>query len=104
MKIESYGLSKSDLEIIKICMTASCMERFFPDWEFQSLFGIERDELEQVVSLFPNLNYEDEIHNAAIKGSLGHLLGYPHGRDQELEKMLNRDVMEIKKVLDKLNQ
>jgi hypothetical protein len=104
MKIESYGFSKDELETIKICMTASCMEKFFPEWEFQSLFGIERDELKQAVSLFPNLNYEDDIHNAAIKGSLGHLLGYPHGRDRELEVMLNKDVMVIKKVLDKFNQ
>lgn len=80
------------------------MEIFFPDWEFMTLFGIERDELRHAIKIFADLDLANPIHKAAVKGSMGHLLGYPHGRDKDLEKMIGCEVISIKKVLDKLNE
>lgn len=102
MITETFDFSEDELETIKICMEASCMEMFFPEWEFHTLFGMDRVDLKEAINLFPNLDCENEVHDAAMRNSLLHLVFYPHGCDKELKNMLNKDLKEIKNVIDKI--
>jgi hypothetical protein len=54
---------------------------FFPDWEFHTLFGLERAEVRAIAAAAPQIDDSHEDTALAIHNALGNLLGYPH--DQE---------------------
>jgi hypothetical protein len=63
------------------CLRAATDGPFFPDWEFQTLFGLERDEVRDVLARWPD-PADPEEQWQAINGAMNLLLGYPHGKDQ----------------------
>jgi hypothetical protein len=73
------ALSAESVQSINECLRAASEGPFFPDWEFQTLFGIERDIVKAVYNYWPEQTVDDDDFESAIIGSLGHLLGYPHG-------------------------
>jgi hypothetical protein len=70
---------KAEIKTIEACLRASSESQFFPDWEFELLFGISRSELCLVLEAWPDVDIHDDVVEAAIVGSLNNLLGYPHG-------------------------
>lgn len=66
-------------EIIRQCLVAAAEGPFFPEWEFSTIFGIDRDELSNVIKAWPNIDDNEEIAFLAINNSMNNLLGYPHG-------------------------
>ena len=71
-------LSQREKEIILECLRASVHGPFFPESEFHIIFGVDPDEVEKVISIWPNVN-EDEIPvRLSINNSMNNLLGYPH--------------------------
>jgi len=69
-----------DEEVIRQCLRAAADGPFFPDWEFSTLFGFERDEIRRIAERWPNS--DDEVEQAdAVNNAFNMLLGYPHGRE-----------------------
>lgn len=66
------------------CLRAAADGPFFPDWEFQTLFGVTREDVRGVATGWPNVDDTNEMVRLAITNSLANLIGYPHGRDDEL--------------------
>lgn len=67
-----------DSEIIGQCLRAAADGPFFPEWEFHTLFGFERDDIRRMAQAWPA--WQDEIGQArAVNSTLNNLLGYPHG-------------------------
>jgi len=73
------GQEIDDQEIIGQCLWAAVDGPFFPDWEFHTLFGFERDEVRQIAERWPDWDNESEQADA-VNNTLNNLLRYPHGR------------------------
>lgn len=64
-----------DQEVILQCLLAAADGPFFPDWEFSTLFGFEREEIRRTASTWPDTDdgaeHGDAI-NATPKNFLRH--------------------------------
>ena len=74
-------LNRTDVDLIKRCLLVAAEAPMFPDWEFATLFGLERDEVRHVAREWPDVDDHDEMVVLAVNNSLGNLAGYPHGAD-----------------------
>ena len=97
--MKRLALPPSEMETVKACLRAAVEGAFFADWEFQTLTGLERCEVREVYENFPNQTVPDDEFEAAIVGSMNHLLGYPHGMEAELGEYVPEGVAEIARVL-----
>lgn len=81
------SLSKADSAVIAGCLNAAVHGPFFPEWEFHTLFGLTRAEVDTVLTNWPDLpdtaphGYESplDFQEQAINNTMNNLLGYPHG-------------------------
>jgi len=70
-------LSSEDVEVVRECLTAAVRGPFFPDWEFQTLFGLERDGVAAVLERWPDPECPED-QDVAVTNALNYLLHYPH--------------------------
>lgn len=70
-------LDPSEIETVRKVLEAAARGPFFPDWEFHTLFGVDRDAVERALQRFPSLEGEDD--RLAVNNAFANLLGYPHG-------------------------
>lgn len=92
------ALGVADRELILACLRAVVDGPFIPDWEFPTLFGIEREAVRALVAEWPTLNEADNTTYLAINNALVNLVGYPHGQDAALKQMCGADRTEIDRV------
>jgi len=98
MPEEDDQLTPRDVAIIGDALRLAADGPLFPDWEFQTLFGIERDDVRDVATRWPNVDVKDDIVQLAVLGSLNLFVGYPHGYDELLEKTLGVDTQFIREL------
>lgn len=81
---------------------------YFPDWEFETLMGLTRDEMRVFADAWPQTppetpnGYDSAAHAqmVAINNAANNLLGYPHGADRfDLEADLEGTIVELAKAL-----
>ncbi len=66
-------------EVIRQCLSAAADDPFFPDWEFSTLFGLDRAVGRDMAEQWPE--WDDPVEQSdAVSNAFNHLLGYPHGR------------------------
>jgi hypothetical protein len=70
-------LSAKDVEVVRECLTAAVRGPFFPDWEFQTLFGLEREDVAAVLERWPDPKCPED-QDVAVMNALNYLLHYPH--------------------------
>jgi hypothetical protein len=92
-------LSKDDLEIVGACLTAAVDGPFFPDWQFSTLFGLDRAEVASVTRAWPDVSDEDEIADRAVNNALRNLAGYP--RSEDLSRFVAADPTRLFAILEK---
>ena len=63
-------------KIVRDCLTAAVRGPFFPDWEFHTLIGLERAEVERGLASWPDASNSDD-QDLAVSNVLNNLLGYP---------------------------
>ncbi len=102
MNIFARELSERDRQTIGECLSAAAQKEFFPEWEFETLFGISRRQLFAVRDKWPNVDADEENVSAAVIGALNHLLGYPHMQDARWNKHISVGPDAIRLILDKL--
>ena len=95
-------LDERDIKTIAECLTASVYGDFFPEWEFDSIFGVKRDVVHLALDTWPDIDLSNQEISDAIVGSLNNLLGYPHRKEQDWLKYISVEPDEVKRVLDKL--
>ena len=82
-------------------MHATVQGPFFPDWEFPTLFGLERDEVAEVLSRWPDVDDAREIDRVAINNSLNNLLGYPHKCERQWPEFIDAPPAKVADVFAK---
>jgi hypothetical protein len=96
------NLDEREREVVRECLRAAVAGPFFPDWEFSIIFGLTRDEVNQVLLSWPELNEADDSVARAINNSFNNLLGYPTRNKQELwPKFISVSGIELAGIFDK---
>jgi hypothetical protein len=83
--MSTQALDQQEIALVKAALRATADGEFFPDWEFQTLFGISRNEMREVARQWP-MNRSNPTTEAAVCNALTNLLGYPHKMENELAK------------------
>jgi crotonobetainyl-CoA:carnitine CoA-transferase CaiB-like acyl-CoA transferase len=96
-------LDPDDVAVVAACLQASDEGPFFPDWEFQTLFGVERSELRRVRMRWPNVSLTEETVYVSVMNSVCHLLVYPHGEEEALLRYVPEGRDRIQRLGHKLN-
>jgi hypothetical protein len=94
-------LTEDDRRVVFECLRASVDGPFFPDWEFHTLFGLERQEVARIVAALPDIDDSDESVSLAINNSMGNLLGYPHGEAAAWQRFISVPQAEVKRIFDR---
>ena len=94
------GLSSREIQLIGASLAAAANGDFFPDWEFETLFGLTMAEVNRIAESWPATMIEPKTELAVIN-TLVNLLGYPHGKDDKLHRTVGTSE-ELAALLDKL--
>lgn len=95
------NLNRAEREVVRECLRAAGEGPFFPDWKFQTLFGLERKGLKSILESWPNLDEDDESVVLAINNSLNNLLGYPcNPKEQEWSKFISASKADVQRIFD----
>ena len=70
-------LSERESDVVRAALRASVEGPFFPDWEFQTLMGVDRDEMRMVLEAWPNV-IDADLADLAINNALVNLPGCPY--------------------------
>jgi hypothetical protein len=76
-------------QVIKCCLRAVAETDWFEDWEFHTLFGLDRSEVEAVYRAWPSeppilpdgFTSALDVQRLAVDNAMVNLLGYPHGHE-----------------------
>lgn len=71
------SLTSEEVEVLASCLRAAVEGPFFPEWEFSTLLGFERAEVEAVANSWP-ATADGEREYRVLSAVLNNLLGYPH--------------------------
>jgi hypothetical protein len=75
--------------IIAESLRAAVVGPFFPDWEFSTLFGLERLEVAEIARAWPEVDESEERVDLAVRNALNNLTGYPHGHERDWDRFLS---------------
>jgi hypothetical protein len=93
-----------ELRIIGECLRAAAEGPFFDDWEFDTLFGLSRAEVQAIADAWPGVDMSHEKVRIAIRNAMGQLLGYPHGEEESLRRYVSVPRERISEVLNRVIQ
>jgi hypothetical protein len=74
---------------------------FFPDWEFSTLFGLEREQVRRIAATAPHIDDSSEEVAQAINGAMGNLVGYLHHQEHAWSRFVSVPEEEVSRVLSK---
>jgi hypothetical protein len=96
------NLDDREREVVRECLRATVEGPFFPDWEFEIIFGLKRDDVRQVLQSWPAVNEADESVVRAINNSFNNLLGYPARNKQDVwPTFISVSGLELARIFDK---
>lgn len=90
------------MEVIRQSLQATVEGSFFPDWEFQTLIGVDRAVVRDLYMGWPQQTFSLDDSSCILINSLGSLVGYPHGKWDELARYVPEGPSIIKETLDNL--
>ncbi len=94
-------LSHQERDLLLRCLRAAAEGPFFPDWEFHTLFGLQRSQVADIAALWPQIDDSDENVRLAIHNSFANLLGYPHDKREVIRELIGEPCDEIERVFSK---
>lgn len=97
------GLSDEERRVVRQCLHAAVHGPFFPDWEFHTLFGLDRPEAAVALSRWPDLQDSRESHpdHLLINNAFANLLYYPHDCETRWPEFIQASVDEVARVFAK---
>ena len=94
-------LPEDDKQVVFACLRAAAEGPFFPDWEFATLFGLDRDEVARIVADLPHVDDSETSVALAINNAMANLLGYPHGDVDAWSRFISVPESEVRRVFDR---
>ena len=95
------GFKASELDLIKQCLVATTEGPFFEDWEFQTLIGLRRTEVQSVLDSWPDIDLRKTNELCGVHSSMGNLLGYPHGHDNVWDSYIVGSKEDVRLVMER---
>jgi hypothetical protein len=96
------SLSDVDKAILGQALRAAADGPFFPDWEFHTLFGLERRKVRAIADAWPEPTASSDDVETAVNNSLNNLLGYPHQQDAVWSQWVSVDRHQLNKLFNRL--
>jgi hypothetical protein len=97
-------LSEADKAIVGQALRAAADGPFFPDWEFHTLFGLQRTEVRAIADAWPEYSVTPEKLAQAVNNALNNLLGYPHGERAAWSKWISVDPQQLNELFCRLRE
>ena len=99
-------LTKNQIETIGECLCAAAYGPFFPDGEFDSIFGLSRAQVALVADEWPVVVENAEFAIAAVGNSLNNLIGYPIKAEklQFWDEFISVDRQDLRKIFQNWKQ
>ena len=100
-------LTETERSVIGQCLHAAADGPFFGDAEFDTLFGLSRQEVREVANRFPDVDeFDDEPTGCddswlAINNTMVNLVGYPHGQDRAWASHISVPQDEVNRIFTK---
>ncbi|MBW3624926.1 MAG: hypothetical protein KY468_16110 [Armatimonadetes bacterium] len=94
-------LTQKEKQVIGECLRAAAEGPFFPDWEFSTLFGLDREEVKQIAEAWPDIDGTQERVGVGINNALNNLLGYPHHKEGDWAKYISVSEDEVDRIFCK---
>jgi hypothetical protein len=95
------ALETSERELVGQCLRACVAGPFFPDWEFSTIFGLEREEVRAIATAGPTTG-DRALTELAINNALNYLVGYPHGCDGVWSQWISASPTTLIRLLSKV--
>jgi hypothetical protein len=95
-------LDEEELAIVGQCLRAAVEGPFFPDWEFQTLIGVSREEIQRLALSWPSRDADDAGTTNAVVGVLNNLIGYPHGEESAWASFIGVGPAAVSIILEKI--
>lgn len=94
-------LTDKEQRIVYECLEAAVEGPFFPEEEFHTLFGLERDTVRRILEAWPVDDERDETATLAINNAMNNLLGYPHGCREQWDEFISAPPVKVRAVYQK---
>jgi hypothetical protein len=95
-------LSKQESTVIGEALRAAADGPFFPDWEFHTLFGLERDDVRRIAKEWPLPLVPPEDVVLAVNNSMNMLLSYPHRKHELWAEWISVDQNAFNELFNRL--
>jgi hypothetical protein len=95
-------LDQHDIDVVRHCLNAATNGPFFPDWEFQTLLGVDRATVRKVLLDWPAQTVPHVDFVCAVAGSVNNLTGYPHDREDVWDDYIPASRAQVSALLDTL--
>jgi hypothetical protein len=95
------SLTEREKELVFECLRAASDGPFFPDWEFTTLFGLEREQVRRIAAAAPHIDDARKEAALAINNALANLLGYPHHQEHAWSQFISASSEEVSRVFGK---
>lgn len=100
-------LNKEEVDVVGQCLRASVYGPFFDDIEFQTLFGVSREEAKVVADQFSDVDeFDDSTGNnddawLVVNNAFANLLGYPHGKESSWSTFISVTPQQVRRIYEK---
>lgn len=95
------SLTPAERQTVFECLRAATEGPFFPDWEFETLFGLQRDQVRRISAAAPDIDDSREEVAIAINNAMSNLLGYPHHQNATWSQFVSVSQAEADRVFSK---
>jgi hypothetical protein len=90
-------LSERESDVVRAVLRAAVEGPFFPEWEFEMIMGVDRDETRRVLVAWPD-TADPQATDFAVSGAFNNLLGYPHRKWDAWSDYSDADKQEVAEV------
>lgn len=91
------NITDAEKSVLHRCLEVASAGDLFEDWEFQTLFGLERGQMAAISAKWPLVDQPDPLVDLAVTNAVTNLLGYPHG--MSLEVLVGATQSELRSIL-----
>lgn len=97
-------LSLRESQIVGEALRAAADGPFFPDWEFSTLFGLQRDAVRRIANAWPLPSIAPDEVARAVNNSMNLLLSYPHRKHDLWPEWISVDQTTFNELFNKLRR